>query len=207
LQANSANEMFWAALVVDSIEHPVWWPRARRENCSCCDDGDVPNYHQVIIGSGETDIGIHIDNAPKPSCGSGPQRDFDMVDIDDPQYNGCLSAVCVAVAVAVTDLFAMAVCQRCVWLWLWLCPSVSVCLSLFLVPLCCHVDLCVGRVAICSRFLCLRVSACVYVTLCVSLGARVCVRTCCCACACACAVRIRVRVPVHISGLSVSLPV
>ena len=114
LQANSANEMFWAALVVDSIEHPVWWPRARRENCSCCDDGDVPNYHQVIIGSGETDIGIHIDNAPKPSCGSGPRRDFDMVDIDDPQYNGCLSAVCVAVAVTV--LFAMAVSQRCVWL-------------------------------------------------------------------------------------------
>jgi hypothetical protein len=92
LQANSAREMFWAALVVDSIDHPAWWPRAKKENVKCCDDGDVPNFNQVIIGSGETDIGIHIDNAPRPCCGEGGKRDYDMVDIDDPQYKSCLSA-------------------------------------------------------------------------------------------------------------------
>jgi hypothetical protein len=92
LQASSANEMFWAALVVDAIDHPVWWPRPKKDNCACCDDGDVPNFNQVIIGSGETDIGIHIDNAPKPCCGgSGVARDYDLVDIDDPQYTHCLT--------------------------------------------------------------------------------------------------------------------
>ena len=92
LQASCAREMFWAALVVDSIEHPVWWPRPKKENLRCCDDGDVPNFNQVIIGSGETDIGIHIDNAPRPCCADGvAHRDYDMVDVEDPQYKSCLS--------------------------------------------------------------------------------------------------------------------
>ena len=94
MQASSAGEVFWAALVVDSIQHPPWWPRPKKDTCACCDDGDVPNFNQVIIGSGETDIGIHIDNAPKPCGGGGGgavERDFDLVDIDDPQYQHCLS--------------------------------------------------------------------------------------------------------------------
>jgi hypothetical protein len=92
LQASSAGEMFWAALVVDAIAHPPWWPRPRKDNCACCDDGDVPNFNQVIIGSGETDIGIHIDNAPRPCTAGAPGRDYDMVDAQDPQYKSCLSA-------------------------------------------------------------------------------------------------------------------
>jgi hypothetical protein len=92
LQASSAGEMFWAALVVDAISHPVWWPRPKRDNCACCDEGDVPNFNQVIIGSGETDIGIHIDNAPRPCRAGAPARDYDMVDAKDPQYKACLSA-------------------------------------------------------------------------------------------------------------------
>lgn len=65
----------------------------------CVGDGDVPNFNQVIIGNGATDIGIHIDNAPRPrhDCCSnqrveGAESKLDFVDINDPQYNFCLSA-------------------------------------------------------------------------------------------------------------------
>ncbi|EKX35536.1 hypothetical protein GUITHDRAFT_146370 [Guillardia theta CCMP2712] len=94
LQADASGDMYWAALVVDSIKHPLWWPRKDRN--VCVGVGDVPNFNQVIIGSGHTDIGIHIDNAPRPSSCSQPAPGekiaYDMVDHKDPQYSFCLSA-------------------------------------------------------------------------------------------------------------------
>ena len=84
LRAEKDHEKFWAAFVVDDFLHPPWWPRPGKQKCKCCDDGDVPNYHQIIIVSGSTDIGLHMDNAPKPQhC----RRAYDMVDMDDPEYN------------------------------------------------------------------------------------------------------------------------
>lgn len=65
--------------------HPRLWPRAKKKNCECCDVGDVPKYHQIIIGSGETDIGLHMDNAAKPPHLS--KTLYDMVDMKDSQYN------------------------------------------------------------------------------------------------------------------------
>ncbi len=83
--------MYWAALVVDSIKHPLWWPRT--DPSLCVGRGDVPNFNQVIIGSGPTDIGIHIDSA-KPVLTPPPSlRDLSLSDAcDDDQNAGDLIA-------------------------------------------------------------------------------------------------------------------
>jgi hypothetical protein len=48
--------------------------------------GDVPNFNQVIIGSGPTDIGIHSDTT-KVEC---VEKNFSLVDRFDPQYANCI---------------------------------------------------------------------------------------------------------------------
>ena len=58
--AHQNKATYWGAFnVAKHITNPKWWPKEK----------NVPGYTQVIIGSGPTDIGIHIDqfgceNAP-----------------------------------------------------------------------------------------------------------------------------------------------
>lgn len=74
-QAAEDKEVYWAALVVDAIKHPPWWPRPKdgtgAPTAQCVAHGDVPAFNQVIVGAGPTDIGIHIDKAPCPPCTKG----------------------------------------------------------------------------------------------------------------------------------------
>ena len=71
----------------------------------CVGEGDVPCFNQVIVGSGNTDIGIHIDTAlaeaagccggkgrGKGGKGGGEKGEggLDFVDMEDPQYQNCL---------------------------------------------------------------------------------------------------------------------
>eukprot|EP01063_Lacrimia_lanifica_P015653 TRINITY_DN22342_c0_g1_i1.p1 TRINITY_DN22342_c0_g1~~TRINITY_DN22342_c0_g1_i1.p1 ORF type:complete len:386 (+),score=173.67 TRINITY_DN22342_c0_g1_i1:55-1212(+) len=86
-QAEAAEDLYWAALAVDAIKHPAWWPR---QSTKCVGTGDVPQFNQVIVGNGPTDIGIHIDNAPPPCMGKHVRKDetLDFVDTEDPQYEG-----------------------------------------------------------------------------------------------------------------------
>ena len=52
----------------------------------------------MIVGSGNTDIGIHIDTAlaemaccgGKGNSGMGGKGGLDFVDMEDPQYQNCL---------------------------------------------------------------------------------------------------------------------
>ena len=87
VRAEKDQEKFWAAFVVNDFLHPTWWPRTGKQKQKCCDDGDVPYYHQIIVGSGSTDIGMHMDNAPKPQHCRRTRRVYDMVDMDDPEYS------------------------------------------------------------------------------------------------------------------------
>eukprot|EP01113_Clastostelium_recurvatum_P043435 TRINITY_DN7184_c1_g1_i1.p1 TRINITY_DN7184_c1_g1~~TRINITY_DN7184_c1_g1_i1.p1 ORF type:complete len:359 (-),score=59.76 TRINITY_DN7184_c1_g1_i1:6-983(-) len=51
--AHGSHLPFWGAFSCeDAIRHPSWWPRDRPA---------VPGYTQIIVGSGPTDIGLHID--------------------------------------------------------------------------------------------------------------------------------------------------
>ena len=49
-QADNAKLPYWASFMAD-IEDPDWWPRKH----------PVPTYSNVIVGSGRSGIGIHID--------------------------------------------------------------------------------------------------------------------------------------------------
>jgi hypothetical protein len=58
LQAAAEDkEVYWAALVVDAMKHPPWWPRPK-DPCTgaptsqCVAHGDVPCFNQVIVSRG-----------------------------------------------------------------------------------------------------------------------------------------------------------
>eukprot|EP01103_Thecamoeba_quadrilineata_P011416 TRINITY_DN271_c0_g1_i1.p1 TRINITY_DN271_c0_g1~~TRINITY_DN271_c0_g1_i1.p1 ORF type:complete len:204 (+),score=32.93 TRINITY_DN271_c0_g1_i1:428-1039(+) len=52
-EANLKKCAFWAAFSASDMEHPRWWTTK--------DLNPVPGYTQIIVGSGPTDIGLHVD--------------------------------------------------------------------------------------------------------------------------------------------------
>lgn len=61
-RAAREGRRFWATFPTEQIQHPRWWPKAAAgADRRGYGPASVPTYDQVIVGSGPTGIGCHID--------------------------------------------------------------------------------------------------------------------------------------------------
>ena len=62
-KADAGGSIWWAAVHVPTIQHPVWWPRQAVP---------VPGFEHVIVGAHAAGIGMHRDRYTQPTEASGP---------------------------------------------------------------------------------------------------------------------------------------
>jgi len=60
--ADAAGDRYWCTFLCDRMKHPRWWPKGAKGSGGVGPGRmGVPLYDQVIVGSGQTGIGIHRD--------------------------------------------------------------------------------------------------------------------------------------------------